>query len=129
MTRSALLAFIVAASVGLASIPVQAQPNVSAAVAQARSHGLVGERFDGYLGLVGSDDPVLRHAVASINIRRRALYGELSDARGVTLQEVGLTAACQLLATVAVGERYLSSDNVWQARAPGQPAPVPAYCR
>jgi len=28
-----------------------------------------------------------------------------------------------------VGEIYLLSDGVWRRRAPGQGAPVPAYCR
>jgi hypothetical protein len=47
----------------------------------------------------------------------------------VLLNEVGITAACQLLGTVSVGESYMLNDNVWRVRRPGEPAPVPDYCR
>lgn len=106
-----------------------AQGTAASDVARARAGGLVGERFDGYLGLPLAASPMLRHEVQAINIRRRSLYADLSARRGVTLQEVGMTAACQLLGTTGVGERYLLSDNVWRVRRPGEPAPVPEYCR
>ncbi|MCA1654248.1 MAG: YdbL family protein [Sphingomicrobium sp.] len=125
--KSWLLALAAVAATFPAVAPAQSQ--AAMAVAQARGAGLVGERFDGYLGLAVDGGPMLRHQVASVNIRRRALYAQLSASRGVTVQEVGLTAACQLLGTVGVGERYLLSDNVWRVRASGQSAPVPDYCR
>jgi len=98
-------------------------------VAEARAAGSVGERFDGYLGLAVEAPALLRHQVQSINIRRRALYSDLSARRGVALQEVGITAACQLLGTVGVGERYLLGDGVWRVRKAGEGAPVPDYCK
>lgn len=98
-------------------------------MAEARAAGNVGERFDGYLGLAAEAPPSLRQQVRAINIRRRALYSDLSARRGVALQEVGITAACQLLGTVGVGERYLLSDGVWRMRKVGEGAPVPDYCR
>lgn len=107
--------------------PAQAQ--AASAVAQARSAGIVGERYDGYLGLVVDRSPMLRHQVVGINIRRRALYADLAARRGVTLQEVGITAACQLLGTIGVGQRYILSGDVWRIRLAGQPAPIPDYCR
>ena len=45
------------------------------------------------------------------------------------LSEVGITAGCQLLARVKVGEAYMLADGVWRRRAAGQPVPVPDYCR
>jgi uncharacterized protein YdbL (DUF1318 family) len=67
--------------------------------------------------------------VASINIRRRSLYSNLAASRGVSPSDVGITAGCQLLARVGVGEAYLWTEGGWRRRAPGQPAPVPSYCR
>ena len=64
-----------------------------------------------------------------MNIRRRALYTGLAQRRGVAPGEVGITAGCTLLGRVAVGEAYLLGDGVWRRRGPGQPAPVPDYCR
>jgi uncharacterized protein YdbL (DUF1318 family) len=99
------------------------------AVDAARAAGIVGERFDGYLGFVGSPTAVVRSQVASINIRRRSLYSNLAARRGVSPAEVGITAGCQLLARVGVGQTYLLSDGAWRRRMPGQRPPVPDYCR
>ena len=120
-------ALLVVAAFALVAPAVAETP--ASAVARARGAGQVGERFDGYLGLAVDGGPLLRQQVQAINIRRRSLYSQLASRRGVTLQEVGITAACQLLGTVGVGERYALTDNVWRVRRAGQGAPVPDYCR
>lgn len=125
MTRLALLAAALVAVAG----PVAAQSSAGAAVAEAKASGIVGERFDGYVGLVRESGPQLRHQVQAINIRRRSLYSQLATSRGVTLQEVGITAACQLLGTVGVGEYYAFADGTWRVRGATQGAPIPDYCR
>jgi uncharacterized protein YdbL (DUF1318 family) len=106
------------------SAPVVAQ---SSAVNGARSAGIVGERYDGYLGMAAPAPPYVRSQVATINIQRRALYSRLAAAKGASPQDVGVTAGCQLLARVAIGEVYLWTDGRWRRRAPGQ-SPVPDYC-
>lgn len=95
----------------------------------ARAQGIAGERYDGYMGLAGPAPSALRGAVGAVNIKRRALYSDLAAKKGVSPQEVGLTAGCQLLARLTVGEAYLLSDGKWRRRTAGSPAPVPAYCR
>ena len=95
----------------------------------ARQAGQVGERFDGYMGLVVAPTPALRSQVNTINIRRRALYSRLGVSRGVAPYEVGITAGCQLLARVQVGQAYMLADGRWRVRGSGQPAPIPQYCR
>ena len=109
----------------LASAAAVAQ---TSAVNAARTAGIVGERFDGYLGLAAPAPATVRSQVATINIQRRALYSRLAAAKGASPQDVGVTAGCQLLARVAVGEAYLLTDGRWRRRAPGQSS-VPAYCR
>ena len=99
------------------------------AVDAARAAGQVGERYDGYMGVVGAVSGAVRSQVATINIRRRSLYSNLAARKGVSPQDVGVTAGCQLLARVAVGEAYLPAEGGWRRRGPGQPAPVPDYCR
>jgi uncharacterized protein YdbL (DUF1318 family) len=110
----------------LGAAPVFAQ---TPAVDAARAAGTVGERYDGYLGIAGAAADQLRSQVAAINIRRRSLYSNLATSRGASPQEVGITAGCQLLARVGVGQAYMLGDGQWHRRAPGQPAPVPNYCR
>ena len=121
MTKRAIL---VAAL--LLTTPAAAQ---TPAVNAARAAGAVGERYDGYLGVAAPVSQAVRGQVASINLQRRQLYSNLASSRGASPQEVGITAGCQLLARVSVGQSYLLSDGVWRRRAAGQAAPVPDYCR
>ena len=44
--------------------------------------GAVGERYDGYMGVVGAPPPRFSDRSRAINIRRRTLYIELADAQG-----------------------------------------------
>lgn len=98
------------------------------AVDAARAQGLIGERYDGYLGVAAPVSQVVRAEVARINIQRRALYSRLAAGKGASPQEVGVTAGCQLLARVPVGGAYLWADGNWKRRPAGVPAPVPSYC-
>ena len=110
----------------LVAAPAAAQ---TAAVDAARASGAVGERYDGYLGVASSVSPAVRSQVSRINIQRRSLYSNLAASRGASPQDVGITAGCQLLRRVAMGESYMLADGQWRRRGPGQPAPVPDYCR
>ena len=123
MMRSAVARGLAVAALVLVAAPVAAQD-----VAAARAAGLVGERFDGYLGAVGPLPPALRSRVAAINIKRRSLYADLAARRGVTAQDVGVATACALLARVAVGEAYLVEEGRWRRRGAGESAPRPSYC-
>lgn len=119
--------WLLAIAAGIAAAPLSAQS--SPVVGAARSAGQVGERYDGYLGYAAAPSGQLRSQVESINIRRRALYTDLAARRGASRVEVGITAGCELLARVRVGEAYLLGDNVWRRRQAGEAVPVPNYCR
>ena len=112
-------------ALGLA-VPAVAQ---TPAVDAARAAGAVGERYDGYLGVSGVVSAPVRSQVARINIQRRSLYSRLAASKGASPQDVGITAGCQLLAGVGVGEAYMLSDGTWRRRAAGQASPAPDYCR
>ena len=106
--------------------PVAAQ---TTSVGAALNAGAVGERYDGYMGVAAAISPAVRSQVGAINIQRRSLYSNLAASRGASPRDVGITAGCQLLARVAVGQVYLLADGAWRRRAAGQAAPVPEYCR
>ncbi|GAA4721771.1 YdbL family protein [Sphingomonas lutea] len=112
--------FVAVATAAIAQTP---------AVDAARAAGVVGERYDGFVGVASPPSSAVRSQVATINIQRRTLYSNLATSRGVSPGEVGITAGCQLLARVRVGEAYMLADRVWRRRAPGQAAPIPDYCR
>jgi uncharacterized protein YdbL (DUF1318 family) len=109
----------------LAAMPAPAQ---TPAVNAARASGIIGERYDGYLGVAAPASPTLRSQVATINIQRRSLYSRLAASKGASPQDVGVTAGCQLLSRVGVGEAYMWADGAWRRRTTGQ-NPVPDYCR
>ena len=124
--RAMLAAFLFLLGLAVpASLPAQDPATIIA----ARRAGQVGERFDGYLGLVTTTNvsAELRRQVGAVNIRRRALYSNLATRKGVTPEEVGVTAACSLLRRVSAGEYYLLGQGGWRRLAAGQSA-APAYC-
>ena len=119
------LALLIAGLAMLAQ-PLHAQ---TPAVDSARAAGSVGERFDGYLGFVTTPSAAVRSQVGAVNLKRRALYSRLAGARGASPGDVGITAGCELLGRVGVGQAYMWPDGQWRTRAPGQGAPRPDYCR
>ena len=119
MMRAIFLAMLVIGAPAMAQTP---------AVNAARATGTVGERYDGYLGIAAPVSGVVRSQVATINIQRRSLYSRLAATKGVSPQDVGVTAGCELLARVGVGEAYLWTDGTWRRRTPGQGHPLPSYC-
>ena len=120
------LTVLLLVALGLA-VPAAAQN--SPAIRAAKAAGQVGERYDGYLGVAGAAPAQVRREVETINIRRRSHYSNLAASRGVSPQDVGITAGCVTLGSVDVGEAYLLADNVWRRRDARAPAPVPSYCR
>ena len=98
-------------------------PGVSGAIAAAQ----VGERADGYLGVRTAVTPAVRGEVEQINIKRRALYTQLAQQRGVAVEAIAAATACQAMKRVGVGQAYnLGGD--WMVRGAGDPAPQPTNC-
>jgi len=120
----ACLAFALAGGASLAPAAMQES------AAALRATGLVGERYDGYLGVVGSASPRVRSETDAVNIRRRAHYSELARLRRVQVEEVAAATACEILSTrVAPGEYYMLPDMVWRRREGSAAVARPDYCR
>ena len=103
---------------GLAA-PAQAQRDP--AYEAARESGKVGEKMDGYLGIVGASTPALQRIVNDINIQRRAVYAQKAQSANATLEEYALTAGCIAIARTEPGEKYQAPDGSWQTRGDGAP--------
>jgi uncharacterized protein YdbL (DUF1318 family) len=87
----------------------------------ARSAGQVGEKPDGYLGVVGGQPASVQSMVSDLNIRRRENYAQKAQEQGVTLQEYAITQGCILIARTQPGEKYQAPDGSWQTRGSGPP--------
>ncbi|MFN2100409.1 YdbL family protein [Altererythrobacter sp. MF3-039] len=112
------IALVATAIGGLATVAyAQRDPAYEA----ARSSGAVGEKMDGYLGIVGSASPDLQRLVDDINIKRRAVYAERAQAASATLEEYALTAGCIAISRTVPGEKYQAPDGTWQTRTSAPP--------
>lgn len=87
----------------------------------ARKAGQVGEKMDGYLGVVGSQSAAIQAMVSDLNIKRRANYAERAQAQRATLQEYAFTQGCVLISRTVPGEKYQAPDGSWQTRGDGPP--------
>ena len=104
---------------GLLATPALAQRDP--AYDAARSSGKVGEKMDGYLGIVGASTAELQRIVNDINIKRRAVYAEKARGANATLEEYALTAGCLAIARTTPGEKYQAPDGSWQTRSSAPP--------
>ena len=119
LTATALASAAAALAFGGLAAPAQAQRDP--AYAEARAAGLVGERMDGYLGIVGAATPELRRVVNDINIKRRAVYSQRARATNATLEEYALTAGCQAILATVPGEKYQAPGGGWKTRTNAAP--------
>jgi uncharacterized protein YdbL (DUF1318 family) len=119
MRNSLLAAAGAILAAGLIAAPALAQRDP--AYAAARASQQIGEKMDGYLGIVGAATPDLRRMVDDLNIRRRAVYAERAQAESATLEEYAFTAGCLAIARTDPGEMYQAPDGTWQQRGAGPP--------
>lgn len=109
----------IAVAAGLLASPALAQRDP--AYDAARAAGQVGEKMDGYLGIVGASNAGLQQIVNDINIKRRAVYADKARAANATLEEYALTAGCLAIARTVPGEKYQAPDGSWQTRTSAPP--------
>jgi uncharacterized protein YdbL (DUF1318 family) len=115
--KSASLAVLAAIAVLAAPALAQRDPAFDA----ARAAGKVGEKVDGYVGIVGPETTELRRIVDDINIKRRAVYAERAQAKNATIEEYALTIGCQQILKTQPGEKYQAPDGSWQTRTSEPP--------
>jgi hypothetical protein len=116
--RAAVIAPAIALAIAAMATPAWADRDP--AYAAARSSGQVGEKTDGYLGVVGGGGDV-RGLVDKINIQRRANYTQRAQAQNATVEEYAFTQGCLLIQRTAPGEKYQAPDGSWQTRGGGAP--------
>ncbi len=103
------------------SLPMPAMAQRDPAYQAARAAGQIGEKTDGYLGVVGSQPAEVGRIASDINIRRRENYAQKAQEQGVTLQEYAIAQGCILISRTAPGEKYQAPDGSWQTRGSGPP--------
>ncbi|MDP3937304.1 MAG: YdbL family protein [Deltaproteobacteria bacterium] len=88
-----------------------AQANV---IDTAKAANQIGERYDGYLGVVdpkaSEDIRVLTHET---NVKRRAKYEEIARTNGISTGQVGRIAGAKLLEQAATGQHVMPREGEW----------------
>lgn len=111
-TRSSavpLLALVLALGGLLLAAPAQA-----GALDDAKDAGWVGERRDGFVGLVRRDAPDdVKALVEEINRKRRATYERIAERRGTTVVAVAALAGEKLIREAPDGHFVQDPEGDW----------------
>jgi uncharacterized protein len=106
----ALAALVLAFSL---AVEGQAQPSLD----QARRDGLVGERIDGYVGIVdagaGAD---VRALVDRVNAERRAEYERIARQEGREVQIIAQIAGQRQIERMPPGVYVMGADGSWRRK-------------
>lgn len=108
------------AAAAMLAVPAFAQRDP--AYSAARAAGEIGERIDGYLGVVGGGNATLRAMVDELNIKRKAVYATKAQENHATVEEYAFTSGCLLIAQTKPGEKYQAPGGAWETRGAGAPA-------
>lgn len=94
--------------------PVAQAANSKTIVDAAKARGEVGEKADGYLGLVtGSASAEVEAAVNEINIRRKSYYTDLARGKNESVGDVAKVAAIALAKRAAPGAKLQTAEGRW----------------
>ncbi|MGZ9190251.1 MAG: YdbL family protein [Nitrospira sp.] len=88
---------------------------VAASLDEAKTAGYLGERPDGYVGLVRQDVPDwARQLVNDINAQRRNTYAEVAERTpGASVREVGIIAGRKLIERAPAGHHVMNEQGQW----------------
>lgn len=87
----------------------------------ARDNGNVGEKTDGYLGIVGNQSPAIQAMVSKNKALRRQVYTRTAKAQGISVERAAFFGGCKNIQRTAPGEKYQAPDGSWKTRGSGSP--------
>lgn len=91
--------------------------SLAADLGSAKAQGLVGEKRDGYLGLVDPNAPAdVKQLVKNINDKRRANYEAIAKKNKVSVDQVGKLTAEKVINKAAKGTFVQGPGGGWQKR-------------
>lgn len=82
---------------------------------EARAQGLLGEQWDGYVGIVASPTPQLERLAAGVNAKRKAHYQEIAQRNGTKVEAVAALAGKKLVEGAPSGQ-FVRTNGGWQKK-------------
>ena len=84
---------------------------------EAKDSGLVGEQRNGYLGIVVSGPSAqVKSLVEDINNKRRAVYQQIAQRNGTSLETVTALAGKKAIKKTRAGNYVRGADDGWQKK-------------
>lgn len=92
-------------------------PALAISLNEAKAQGLVGERIDGFLGVVPADAPAeVGQLVERINAERREKYEQLAAQRDIPVDAVAQIAGEKLIERAPSGQFIAGPDGRWRKK-------------
>lgn len=91
---------------------VAVQPLLALTLEEAKSKGLVGEKSNGYVGLVSSDSGEAQALTNEVNQKRRQAYEEIARRNGTSLNAVETLAGEKAVANTKPGN-FVEGSAGW----------------
>ena len=89
---------------------------IAADLNQAKQKGLIGERADGYLGMVVSSAPAdVVAMVADVNKKRKAQYEKIAKSNSITIAQVQALAGKKAIERTRGGD-WIMVNGGWQKK-------------
>lgn len=83
----------------------------------AKSQGLVGEKVDGFVGIVVAEPtPPVVALVKNVNAKRRAAYEAIAKKNGTEFDAVAALAGAKLIERASPGEWVTDADGNWHKK-------------
>jgi uncharacterized protein YdbL (DUF1318 family) len=109
--------FFAAALMAVTAMALSAGMAIAAiSVESAKSQGLVGERYDGMLGVVSAATPDVSALVATTNAERLAKYQSIAARNGTGVEQVKTLAGKKLIGSAKPGEYVMPGNGGWQKK-------------
>ena len=110
-TRTKLAAWLGFALLLAVALPV---PAGSLELEAAKRDGLIGEKADGFVGIVVAKPTAeIQKLVDSVNAKRRATYEEIAKKNGTPVDAVAALAGEKLIKRAASGEYVTDASGNW----------------
>ncbi|MET1256102.1 YdbL family protein [Aliikangiella maris] len=83
----------------------------------AKKQGLIGEQYNGYLGIVAKSNTEVTELVQSTNEKRKEKYEEIAKKRGISLKEVEILAGDKAIEMTLSGNYIKLQNGSWQKKS------------
>ncbi len=103
--------------VGALALVLVALPALAADLDGAKAAGQVGERVDGYVGLVDANAPdAVKELVERVNAGRRQKYAEIAAKRNAPVEAVAAQAGAKLTQRAQPGHYVMDASGRWKRK-------------